>query len=645
MSNWKVAIDPRSEPAGGDARGEVTFPVPENFGSNDLVFPATSSAFVAAGSNFDEKCVREVWDLKTGKRVGVVRGELAVLRGALSPDGRYYAGFAQSTDRIVLFDVRQSKQVATIALKRGATTDRLLFARPDRLLRIARRRPVQVWKVPDATLEQTLEVPKYFEEASAAISPGGRYLAIIAAEKLTGTQALRIYDLDKKTVAGICPLRKYSSTGMTRCSGLEFSPDGKELAAMIDDYQRFWLVCWDVATGNTVAEWELRSKWKEDVPPGVNHSRSVLWFPNRRRWLLFGNHVFDRKATAVVWSLPKRFNTLERRVLDDEHIVVAEGRSRDVVVRTVRLSEKQLAEAARLVEAGALPEDRGLPPLTKADRSSARTVSLEKVPSSWQVPVDSVAPASAELLKRPIPLRAGGESVSRLMISRGRGAVAALSLRGLKKDAPLRVDHYDLASGKFTGTLQVPYSADLVAISPDGASVLVRPTKSPGRIDVWTMKEGKHWVGWRPYRQAEKNNAFVEAAVWVDSEHVLTRNRAGELVLWVMPACRAVYVISGQPQADVVALEDKLRQIEAEFREKLERLRTGRREQRDEKEKVDTSVKPNPLPLSPGGKTLVVSRADRLLFVDALTGTVHGATQTPGPMKAAAFHPDGETFA
>ncbi|NOX55827.1 MAG: hypothetical protein GXP27_15575 [Planctomycetes bacterium] len=624
---------------------EIAFPIPENFGSNDLVFPATSSAFVAAGSNFQEKNIREVWDLRTGKRVGAVRGELAVLRGALSPDAGYYAGFSKSKDRIVLFDVRQGKQVATITLKTRAVTDRLLFARPDRLLRIVHRRPVQVWKVPEGTLERTIEVPKYFQEASGAISPGGRYLAIIAAEKAGGTQTLRVYDLESGAVVGKRPLRSYSETGAVKCSGLEFSPDGKELAAMIDDYQRFWLVCWDVATGNEVEEWELRSEWKRDVPPGVNHSLSVLWFPNRQRWLLFGNHVFDRKAGDVVWSLPKTFNALERRVLDDERIVAAEGRARNVIVRTLRLSAEQLARAAQAIESGGLPEDAGLPPLTKADRSSARTVSLEDIPASWQVPIDSVTPAAAETLKKPISLRAGGEAVSRLLISRERRAVAALSLRGLKKDAPLRVDHYELAAGAHAGTLQVPYPADLMAISPDGAYVLVRATESPGRLDVWGLKDANHWVGWRPYRQADKNDALVTAAAWVDSEHVLTRNRAAELVLWELPACRAVYVITGQPQTEAVSLEDKMRQIEADFREKLERLRSGRVGQRDEKRRTDMSVNLGPAPISPGGKTMVLPRADRLFFVDAATGKVQGATQAPGPMRAAAFHPKGEKFA
>jgi hypothetical protein len=52
--------------------------------------------------------------------------------------------------------------------------------------------------------------------------------------------------------------------------------------------------------------------------------RALEWFPNRQRWLVYGQGVIDRAAGKLVWTLPELESgaTQLGHVLDDEHLLV-----------------------------------------------------------------------------------------------------------------------------------------------------------------------------------------------------------------------------------------------------------------------------------------------------------------------------------
>jgi hypothetical protein len=58
-------------------------------------------------------------------------------------------------------------------------------------------------------------------------------------------------------------------------------------------------------------------------------------------------------------------------------------------------------------------------------------------------------------------------------------------------------------------------------------------------VDLWSLAEGKHVCGWLPHEK--DSDAKVRWVGFVDPGRVLTLNGAGRLVLWEVPACKAVW--------------------------------------------------------------------------------------------------------
>jgi len=85
-----------------------------------------------------------------------------------------------------------------------------------------------------------------------------------------------------------------------------------------------------------------------------------------------------------------------------------------------------------------------------------------------------------------------------------------------------------------------------VALSPDAERVLTIDSRDHRRLDVYSTADTNFVAGWRPYDKELSDDE--KAVVWADflsPDQVLTVNRAGVLVLWSLPDCKAVYVAEG----------------------------------------------------------------------------------------------------
>ena len=326
--------------------------------------------------------------------------------------------------------------------------------------------------------------------------------------------------------AGDISLNKYQD-GIANCQGMAFSPDGKELAGILHDYEKYWLLCWNVADARLLDQHPVPKGLERQIPGGTNHSPAILWFPSRDRWLLYGHFVFDRKIGAPVWTIPQGELTLnERRVLDDHRVAVVSGPHNHWVLQDYRLPEEAIAKSAQAVSAGGLPADADLPPLTVADITQARTVSLEDPVASWNVQPDPSPLPNKALLPTPIALEAGRGIPHTLLLAPGNVGKAVVAYEPkTSATATLLLDHFDLASSRHIGSVEIPLSSQLLAYSPDGAHVLLRAREGQDRLDVWSIEANKHVVGWRPYQQDEKNKSTVTASSFVDANHVLTLTR------------------------------------------------------------------------------------------------------------------------
>ena len=163
-----------------------------------------------------------------------------------------------------------------------------------------------------------------------------------------------------------------------------------------------------------------------------------------------------------------------------------------------------------------------------------------------------------------------------------------------------QLDLYDLAAKNRVASLPLTYDCDLQSVSPSGRHALVRLRNGEDRIDIWSLDEKKHVVGFRPYKtEKSENERKIRAAVLIDDDHVMTLSAGNRLALWKIPECKAVYVMNG----------------------------------------VSTPG------LSANNKNLVLRTSQSYRFFESLTGEAVGDLKTIGHVRCAAFHPDGTRFA
>lgn len=154
----------------------------------------------------------------------------------------------------------------------------------------------------------------------------------------------------------------------------------------------------------------------------------------------------------------------------------------------------------------------------------------------------------------------------------------------------------------------------LLSVGRDGDLAVLR-TNSAGRLDIWSLTEGKHLVAWIPYQDESRASRTVLWAAGLPDRGVLTLNRAGRLIRWKLPECRAVYERNVGPM-----------QTEQDRSNLMVDLHPG---------------------LSPNHRHLAVWSGNSLLLLDIESGeclAVLAGQNAPGQMQPT-FHPDGSQLA
>jgi hypothetical protein len=238
-----------------------------------------------------------------------------------------------------------------------------------------------------------------------------------------------------------------------------------------------------------------------------------------------------------------------RRVVDRDHLAVINGNFNAKTLEIVPLPWDQI-KAERAKRAAGGPAPGTLPPARPADWSAVRVLPAAGGAGAWQGDADPPAQAKGKLAEQPLPLQVKDGHVQRLLFSSpATGQVAVLAVA--KDDGPLnvsrlRLDCYDLSAGKRLGSVDslttdvanIPHAA----FSPDGSTfALGAPAaKEPARVDVWSMPEGKHLVGWLA-GDKEGGNRIVSWLAALDGKRVLTATLNRQITLWTLPECRAVW--------------------------------------------------------------------------------------------------------
>lgn len=612
--SWTVEVDPAAHPVAFERKADFQIPIPEHFGGDAVVFPSVTSPFVAVGNNWDDKKVREVWNFVSQKRVGAISGiRIWGQNYRLSPDGVYFAFTAHGGKGPHVIDAAGAKDLGEFEL--GSWIEVMEFAGSARLIASARDTNLKVWTLPSGELEREVPLPERLVKESLSVSPGGRYVAVCSA----ATHQVSVLDLNTGQTAGVIDVPLDADGHEMNCKDLEFSPDGQEFAGLFERSNKWRLVVWDVAQGSVADEFALA-----DLNSLGSRGSELQWFPGRQRWLLKGRAILDRDSEAVVWTLPDLGPCL---VIDDNRILAKTKFGRRDVVAPYKLPESEIAKATEVIASGGTAADVGLPPVTTGDLDSLVSIPLDEVGGVWAVQADPAPQPAAPLLPQPVQLKPSAGQIKNMLLTRADAARAVLMYASTAAARPTRnqntsrpdrnpvwLEVYDLLEGNRVDTLEIEFASELIAVSPSGQYAMMRLATTGERVDVWDLTTKEHSVGWRPYQklpgedgaairvvgqQQGQTDRTVIGAAFIDDTHVLTMNRKNTIIMWELPACRAVY-------------------------------------------EIQNASKPG---ISPGGKYIVVSSGRGFRFFEALTGQPCGDLQSAGTLQCAAFHPDGERFA
>ena len=173
-----------------------------------------------------------------------------------------------------------------------------------------------------------------FSMRSGAISSDGKFLAVAS------VQSLKVYDLAKGNSVATMAAPANGPLAFNSCSGLAFSPDSEELAAVL-------------ATG--VLVWSNRGKlleeWGDVVATAPFYKYNGLsYLPDKSGFLVNGQALFDRASKMVVWELKQApFYNHPASVFDADHVIVSGGGANNGQIAVIKIPRDELAKATKAI--------------------------------------------------------------------------------------------------------------------------------------------------------------------------------------------------------------------------------------------------------------------------------------------------------
>lgn len=608
---WKVTADKASFTPLANARFSIT--VPGLLPNADprwerarmrILFPHLPAAIVGVGLNEKDSDAREVWDIENNRKIGSVSKlglEGSKLMG-LSPDGKFFAAKPQFDDLIALVDVAAGKTIKTLAIA-DQRPDLVAFSSPTQLL-VAENGRVLKFSIPDAKPQGEIKVANWQVRDGWQLSPGGKYFAAVRREG-NERNRLSIFEIATGELAGELIL----TAGAGDCAGVAFSFDGRALAAVVDTDTELLLEVFDLTTPAVTVEAPIERTAVEEIDS--YQGPFLEWLPGGTRLLIGGKSVVDAATGKIQETLAVAGSYAVRPLSERAYAAVSQTKfvshgfgdiEEPVVVDTVP-SESPTSPAPPTAPV----ETSAGPPLTSADRSGIRQVNVGAT-TRWDVRLEAPPAYKDKLITTPVKVPGG--FVQQVLLSSIDPPLAVVSYssgplgsRG-SQGVTTWAETFDLQSGQGRNTVKFPLQAVAMGVTADGARVATVGADGLGRIDVWSLQDDRHIVGFRPASGASDDLTpwFVD---FVNAEHLIVAV-ADELTLWKVPDCKALYSL------------------------KIGDLRPAMSPSRDH---VAVSIPGDP----------------RLLIVETLTGEVRGSVSTSGMegerLASAAFHHRGRWLA
>jgi hypothetical protein len=281
-----------------------------------IVFPASPSPFVLMKT--------ELWNSSTQTKAATIHYDVGPSSlQALSSDGKHFA--LDKDGAIEVLDLSSGQSVLRIAYdERQGNLYFLEFSAPGRVVVAARafsapdpKKPypsgtvaVEVWDIAEQRRTHSYRISD-FDPKGGVISPDGKKLVVMTANHLW------IYDLETgNTIAQWQPLMgKYKS--LITPTGIRFSPDGREVAALINMNTQQMVMCWDASNGQLNSE-TMFPALTTVGPTGM----PLQWLPSGAGWLVNGHALVSRAAGRIVWLLHTKAPFVHAvAILDQDHLL------------------------------------------------------------------------------------------------------------------------------------------------------------------------------------------------------------------------------------------------------------------------------------------------------------------------------------
>lgn len=259
---------------------------------------------------------------------------------AISPDGNVFAEADEAGQKLTIYlrDKEANENKLELPVPNGAAKLTFLqFATPKLVVaafNAGANTRVAVYNVDKPKKAQKEFATEGFSTRTGAISGDGKFLAVAS------FQSLKVYDLVKGVSAATMAAPANGPQAFASCSGVGFSPDNEELAAVL---------------GTGILIWSNRGKLIEEFGgvvsgnPFYKHS-GLQYLADKSGFLVNGQDVFDRASKMVVWQLKQAmFYDHPAAVYDTDHILVSGGSTTNGQIAAVKIPRDELARATKAI--------------------------------------------------------------------------------------------------------------------------------------------------------------------------------------------------------------------------------------------------------------------------------------------------------
>ena len=287
---------------------------------------------------------RTIYDMASGEQVWAPPaafggGDKSALH-ALSPSGAIFAEADENAHALTLYlkEASEGETKFELPLVKGANKIAFLqFASETQL--VAAFTAGFNTRVAVYALDKPKKTAKDFQtdnfsQKSAAISSDAKFLAVAS------MQGLKVYDLNKGVSVATMAAPANGPGAFMSCSGLSFSPDNEELAAVL---------------GTGILFWSNRGKLLEEhggvvVASHFNKTNGLSYLPDKSGVLVHGQDLFLRASKMVVWHLTApHFYNHPAGVFDADHIIVSGGGGNNGQIATIKIPREDLAKAEKAI--------------------------------------------------------------------------------------------------------------------------------------------------------------------------------------------------------------------------------------------------------------------------------------------------------